>query len=191
MAGAGWGPGRGWTVGPIALVVALAVAACGSSTPSPTPTEGASPPPSPTAEPTPTASPTPTPLPTPLPSLPVIDATVFPAGWTVAASTTNVGEAAGTKLRSTIGQTYSVVAVCTGEGAMTVTLRATGRPIKNVEGQPPGVDAGAIPLDCPAVDTTPQEFEFTAADDWHGVLIDPQVSAPDGVTYTVLVGTNG
>ncbi len=138
-----------------------------------------------------TAPPTPTPVPTPLPSLPAIDATAFPAGWTLAASTTNVGEAPGTTLTSTIGKTYSVVAVCTGEGQMTVTLRATGRPIKNVEGQPPGVDAGSIPLDCPAVDPTPQVFEFTAADDWHGVLIDPQVTAPDGVTYTVLVGTHG
>jgi hypothetical protein len=174
----------------IAVVAAVVAAACGSTTPTPTPT-AASPTPSPTAEPTPTPSPTPTPVPTPLPSLPAVDATVFPAGWTVAASTTNVGETPGTKLRSTIGKTYSVVAVCTGEGDLTVTLRATGRPIKNVEGQPPGVDAGSIPLDCPAVDTTPKVFEFTAADDWHGVLIDPQVSAADGVTYTVLVGTHG
>lgn len=178
--------------GPVWIVaIALVVVACGSTTPSLAPGETAAPTPTPTAAPTVTAPPTPTPVPTPLPSLPAIDATAFPAGWTLAASTTNVGDAPGTKLTSTIGKTYSVVAVCTGEGQMTVTLRATGRPIRNVEGQPPGVDAGSIPLDCPAVDPTPQVFEFTAADDWHGVLIDPQVSAPDGVTYTVLVGTHG
>jgi len=116
---------------------------------------------------------------------------VFPAGWTVASIATNVGDKPGTQLRSTIGKTYAVAAVCTGEGPMTITLRASGRGIKNVEGQPAGVEAGTIPLDCPAIDPTPQTFEFTAADGWHGVLIDPIVSAPGGVSYRVLVGTHG
>jgi hypothetical protein len=126
-----------------------------------------------------------------LPTLPVVETAAFGAGWTLAASATNVGETPGVKLRSTIGPSFSVIAVCTGEGPMTVTFRATGGSIKNVEGQPPGVDAGSIPLDCPAVDATPTEFEFTAADDYRGVTITPQVTAPDGVTYTVLVGTHG
>jgi hypothetical protein len=73
---------------------------------------------------------------------------------------------------------------------MTVDLRATGVSIKNVEGQPPGVDVGSIPLTCPSVDPTATVFEFTAAD-YHGVTITPQVTAPDGVTYIVLIGTHG
>ena len=73
---------------------------------------------------------------------------------------------------------------------MTVDLRATGVSIKNVEGQPPGVDVGSIPLDCPSVDPTPpcsssRRPTITAC------TITPQVTAPDGVTYMVLVGTHG
>jgi hypothetical protein len=172
------------------LLAASLLAGCGSTSPTPGPGETPTPAPTPTTEASPTPAPTPTPVPTPLPTLPAVEPAAFGPGWTVAASSTNVGEEPGTKLNSTIGPTYSVIAVCTGEGAMTVDLRATGVSIKNVEGQPPGVDVESIPLDCPSVEPTATVFEFTAAD-YHGVTITPQVTAPDGVTYIVLIGTHG
>ncbi len=177
------------------LVGVLVLAGCGSPTPTSsgvqsttlivTPTE------TPGSTSSPTPEPTPTPVPTPLPSLPAVDVGVFGEGWTLAASSTNTGDAPGTKLRSTIGKSYSVMAVCTGEGPMTVTLRASGGDIKNTKGQPPGVDVGTIPVDCPAVEPTVTEYPYTATDDYHGVRIVPTVTAPDGVTYIVLVGTHG
>lgn len=174
------------------LLAAFVLSGCGSSVPTPSLGERASPTATATPTPTPTASPspTPTPVPTPLPTLPTLDVGTFGAGWTLAASSTNVGEKPGTAIRSTIGPRFSVVAACTGEGTMTITLRATGRSIKDVAGQPPGVEAGSMTVDCPSVEPTATTFKFTAAD-WHGVLIDPQVTAPGGVDYTVLVGTHG
>ena len=80
------------------VATALAVVACGSTTPSPAPGETPTPTPTPTAAPTVTAPPTPTPVPTPLPTLPAVEPTAFRPGWTVAASSTNVGEEPGTKL---------------------------------------------------------------------------------------------
>ena len=60
---------------------------------------------------------------------------------------------------------------------MTVDLRATGVSIKNVEGQPPGVDVGSIPLDCPSVDPTPR-CSSSRRPTTHGVHDRPRRSRP-------------
>ncbi len=170
------------------MAILALIAACGSATPTPTPgrtaASAATATPGPSASPTP--SPTATPVPTPLPSLPALDVTAFGKGWTLAARAANVGEHPGTVLRSTIGSTVSVIAVCTGEGTMTVTLRAAGGRIKDKA----GVDVGSVPVTCPSVEPAVTRLDLGSRD-YHGVTVTPSVTADDGVTYLVLVGTHG
>lgn len=166
------------------LTAALLLAACGNPTPSGSGVT-LTPSPPPTAVPSPTPTPTPTPVPTPVPTLPPLDGAVFGAGWTVASGDTNVGEKPGVQIRSTIGPVVSLAIVCAGAGAgtLTVTLMASGGDLEAPTA------TGSTTVECPQ--TEPQLVSIDVSFDYHGVLIDPQVTAPPGVEYIVLVGTHG
>ena len=99
------------------LVGVLLLVGCGSSTPTssgPSSTTLVVTAPTDTPEATVTPEPTVTPLPTPLPTLPTVGVGAFGQGWTLASSATNVGDAKGVRLRSTIGKTF-YMAVILGE----------------------------------------------------------------------------
>jgi hypothetical protein len=89
---------------------------------------------------------------------------VFGAGWTLASSTTNVGDEPGVKILSTIGPAVSVALVCAGPGVgtLTVTLVASGGELEAP------VEASSTTFECPAL--TPGLASLDVSFDFDGEI---------------------
>lgn len=96
-----------------------------------------------------------------------------------------MGDEPGVRILSTIGSSVTVAIVCAGVGAgsLTVTLMASGGELEAP------TEASSTTVECPIVE--PMLVTIDVSFDFHGILIDPVVTAPPSVDFIVLVGTHG